>query len=95
MQQGSPVQSCDTLSLTYWTNCPIEAVMQTNLTWQDVDAVAAELGVTIEARRKWRQRPPGVPYKLRIQIFEALRATGREIDFSAFDELARPNGAAN
>ena len=67
--------------------------MEHNLTWQEVDAVAASLGVSVEARRKWRQRTGGVPHKLRIEIFEALKATGREIAFSAFDQLAVPQSA--
>lgn len=67
--------------------------MEHSLTWKDIDAVAASLGVTIEARRKWRQRPAGVPHKQRIEIFEALKAAGREISFSAFDELPTSQSA--
>jgi hypothetical protein len=60
------------------------------LTWNVVDEIAAGLGASEVARRKWRQGGRGVPAAWRIRITEALVASGREIALSDFDRL-QPN----
>lgn len=59
----------------------------TVLTWEIVDAIAAELGATDANRRKWRQTGRQVPDAWRIRIVNALKARGAVVEFSAFDDL--------
>lgn len=59
----------------------------TSLTWELVDAIAADLGATPANRRKWRQTGRQVPTSWRIRIAEALKARGTAVEFSAFDDL--------
>lgn len=58
-----------------------------SLTWEIVDEIAAALGASAGQRRKWRQTGRQVPNSWRIRIAEKLKADGRPIDFSAFDDL--------
>lgn len=58
-----------------------------SLTWEIVDAIAAELGATAATRRKWRQTGRQVPTSWRIRIVEALKARGERVEFTAFDDL--------
>lgn len=62
------------------------------LTWQIVDATAADLGAEASARLKWRQRGRGVPAIWRIKISERLKADGVHIELSAFDALPETPG---
>lgn len=65
------------------------------LTWETVDAAAAELGATAVQRRKWRQIGRQVPDAWRIRVVERLKADGVEIAFADFDELTpRPGRLA-
>lgn len=59
----------------------------TALTWEIVDAIAADLGASAATRRKWRQTNRQVPNNWRIRIAEVLKARGDSVDFSAFDDL--------
>ena len=61
------------------------ARMANNLTWKLVDDTGAELGVSADARLKWRQR--GVPSKWRIRIAEAMMARSMPVALSDFDGL--------
>lgn len=58
-----------------------------SLTWETVDAVAADLGATAQQRRKWRQTGRKVPDAWRIRIAEQMKTRGEPIAFSAFDGL--------
>lgn len=61
--------------------------MQTDLlTWDLVDAAAADLGVTGFARKKWQQRRQ-IPFRWRYPLIERLRARGHDVDYPAFDAL--------
>ena len=60
-------------------------VMASNLTWKLVDDTAAEIGVSQEARLKWRQR--GVPPKWRIGILEVLMKRAVPVSLADFDGL--------
>lgn len=57
------------------------------LTWETVDAIAADLGASAANRRKWRQTGRQVPDAWRIRIVDALKARGVVVEFSAFDDL--------
>lgn len=57
------------------------------LTWETVDAIAAELGASTANRRKWRQTGRQVPDAWRIRISKVLQDRGTPVDFSAFDDL--------
>lgn len=59
--------------------------MATNITWKLVDDTGLALGVSSDARMKWRQR--GVPPKWRIAIAEALMARSIPVALSDFDAL--------
>ena len=64
--------------------------MSNPLTWQVVDAIAAELGATDAARAKWRQRQRGVPPAWQLRITRELMARGAPVSLDAFGEL-EPN----
>lgn len=66
--------------------------MPETLTWNVVDKVAAELGVKLPARLKWRQPGRGVPAEWRIKITQALMARGVPISLSDFDLLPENPG---
>lgn len=59
--------------------------MATNITWKLVDDTGEALGVSNDARLKWRQR--GVPPKWRIKIAEALMERSIPVALSDFDAL--------
>jgi hypothetical protein len=60
--------------------------------WKAVDTLAAELGVSAEARRKWRERDT-VPHRWRLPILQ--RAAGRfEITAETFERTSRRRRAA-
>lgn len=59
--------------------------MATNLNWKLIDDIAASLGVSTDARLKWRQR--GVPPKWRIQIAEAMMGRSIPVSLADFDQL--------
>lgn len=81
----------DTLSLTIGAELDkLSCMVNDQLTWELVDAVAADLGAKDEARRKWRDR--GIPADWRIKIAQQLEIGGRAFtasDFDAFDALGR------
>lgn len=54
---------------------------------QTVDSIAAELGASEVARKKWRQR--GVPYRWRYEILQIARVRGLCIPEEAFEPCAR------
>lgn len=62
------------------------------LTWKLVNDTAETLGVSHEARRKWRQSGRGVPPIWRIKIVEALAASGSPVELGAFDALPETPG---
>jgi len=65
-------------------------MQNTNLSWPVVDNIAASLGASDAARRKWRQR--GIPYLWQIKLATALTASGDNVDISAFERLSpRPS----
>ena len=51
--------------------------------WEEIDRLAADLGVDENTRRVWRQRH--VPYKWRLPIIRAAERQGIKIDECAFD----------
>jgi hypothetical protein len=63
-----------------------------SLTWKLVDDTAASLGVSDEARRKWRQSGRGVPSAWRISIVEKLARDGVAVSFSDFEALPETPG---
>lgn len=68
------------------------AMLETPLTWNTVDAVAAELGASISARMKWRQPGRGVPADWKIKIVQALMSRGIAVALSDFDRLPENPG---
>jgi hypothetical protein len=61
--------------------------MGNHLTWQLVDAVAADLGATESARLKWRQRGRGVPPAWQIKIVGELMRRGVAVALADFATL--------
>ena len=59
--------------------------MNSNITWQIVDSIAAELGAKPAARFKWRQSGRGVPALWRIKIVQELMRRGVPV---SLDDLA-------
>jgi hypothetical protein len=59
--------------------------MNSNITWQLVDSVAAELGAKQGARFKWRQSGRGVPASWQIKIVQELMRRGVPV---SLDDLA-------
>lgn len=66
--------------------------MQKPLTWKVVDDTATLLGVSDEARRKWRQSGRGVPHEWRFKIAEALEGEGYQVGFADFEALPEKPG---
>jgi hypothetical protein len=65
---------------------------ESTLNWRVVDDTAAQLGVSREARAKWRQPNRGVPPEWRIKITQALMARGVPVALSDFDSLPENPG---
>lgn len=57
------------------------------LNWATVDRVAAALGASDFARRKWRQTGRQVPHEWRAKIIEQLEGEGMTVRFADFDSL--------
>jgi hypothetical protein len=55
--------------------------------WEFIETLAEKLGVSAEARRKWRER--GVPGKFRLPIHRAALAAGVTIDDDVLDRPPR------
>ena len=60
-----------------------------NMSWSIIDEAAAHLGVSTDARRKWRERGR-VPHRWRIPIIQEARRAGHQLalDDTAFDTVA-------
>lgn len=56
-----------------------------------IDGLARELGVTVVARKKWRQR--GVPHRWRLPIIELAAERGVELSSTDFDRDAQQSAA--
>lgn len=80
------------LDLTCWTIRPFNQAMANILTWKVVDDAAAELGVSQDARLKWRQAGRGVPPAWRISIVERLARDRVSVAFADFDALPETPG---
>lgn len=52
--------------------------MSDSLTWDEIEEIAASMGVSDEARRKWRERG-GVPHRWRFPIAQAAQNRGKEV----------------
>lgn len=63
------------------------------LDWATVDRVAAALGATDVARRKWRQTGRKVPFEWRIKIIEKLSGQGFPVRAADFDGLPTTPGS--
>ena len=61
--------------------------MANHLNWKIVDDIAAELGASVSARHKWRQRDRGVPLEWRLKIVTELCARGAPVSIADFDGL--------
>lgn len=66
--------------------------MAIQLTWNLVDATAAELGAKEPARLKWRQKGRGVPPAWQIKIVGALMAKGVPVSLADFNSLPETPG---
>lgn len=64
--------------------------MTNHLTWQLVDAVAADLNASESARLKWRQQGRGVPAKWQLRIARELMTRGVPVSLGDFASL-EPN----
>ena len=58
-----------------------------------IDKIARDLGVTFEARKKWRQRKC-VPHRWRLPIIRAAEKCGVTLDEQVFDWTAEPAAGA-
>ena len=54
-------------------------------TWQEIDRLAKELGVSAVARKKWRQKGRGVPHRWRLPILELATERGVELSSADFE----------
>lgn len=65
--------------------------MKTN-PWETIDALADDLGIKSEARRKWRERGQ-VPYRWRIPLLKLAVETGKPLAAEDFDPPKRGRAA--
>jgi len=61
--------------------------MNSHLSWQLVDGIAAELGAEAPARAKWRQAGRGVPPAWQIKIMQTLLNRGVPVSINDFSHL--------